>query len=168
MKNSVITSFENKFLPKNRIHPTFRPGDTLRVHYKLEETTKGSKGTKKYRIQVYEGVCIRFKKGTANSSFTVRKIGANSIGVERVFPLHSKLIDKITIISSGTVKRARLYYLRDLSGKAARIKPRRVSLEATSTVVTSTEKASAPKETTAKETKAPAPKATTAKETKKK
>ena len=135
MKNSVITNFENKYLSKQqKVHPTFRPGDTVRVHYKLEETSKSTKDAKKYRIQVYEGVCIRFKKGTAESSFTVRKIGANSIGVERIFPLHSRLIDKITVISGGEVRRSRLYYLRNLSGKAARIKTRRLSSGALTTI----------------------------------
>ena len=135
MKNSMITNFENKYLSKQqKIHPTFRPGDTVRVHYKLEETSKSTKEAKKYRIQVYEGVCIRFKKGTAESSFTVRKIGANSIGVERIFPLHSRLIDKITVVSGGEVRRSRLYYLRQLSGKAARIKTRRLSSGSLTTV----------------------------------
>ena len=106
----------------------------MRVHYKLEETSKSTKEAKKYRIQVYEGVCIRFKKGTAESSFTVRKIGANSIGVERIFPLHSRLIDKITVVSGGEVRRSRLYYLRQLSGKAARIKTRRLSSGSLTTV----------------------------------
>ena len=135
MKNSMITNFENKYLSKQqKIHPTFRPGDTVRVHYKLEETSKSTKEAKKYRIQVYEGVCIRFKKGTAESSFTVRKIGANSIGVERIFPLHSRLIDKITVVSGGEVRRSRLYYLRQLSGKSARIKTRRLSSGSLTTV----------------------------------
>ncbi len=124
MKNSVITDFEKSMFTDLKQHPAFRPGDTLRVHYKVEESSKD--GKKKYRIQPFEGVCLRFKKGTTGSSFTIRKIGANSVGVERVFPLYSPYVDRIDIISGGKVRRSRLYYLRELSGKAARIKARRL------------------------------------------
>lgn len=126
MKNSLITQFEERVFPKTKTHPNFRPGDTVRVNYKVEETAKGSEKEKKYRIQAFEGVCIRYKKGTAESSFTIRKIGANSVGVERIFPLCSPYVDSIEILSGGRVRRARLYYLRELSGKAARIRSRRL------------------------------------------
>lgn len=95
--------------------PDFRPGDTLKVHAKIVEGTKE-------RIQIFEGVVIRRQRGnTPRASFTVRKISYN-IGVERTFLLHSPRIDKIELISRGEVRRARLFYLRDLRGKSARIK----------------------------------------------
>lgn len=125
MRNAILTNFEERMNKSRKIHPSFRPGDTVRVHFKIEEGSSKS-GKKKYRIQAFEGVCIRYKKGTAASSFTVRKIGANSIGVERIFSLQSQLIDHIDLVSGGCVRRARLYYLRDLKGKAARISSRRL------------------------------------------
>lgn len=97
--------------------PSFRPGDTIRVHAKIVEGDKE-------RIQVFEGVCIRRSKGGNRGTFTVRKT-SYGVGVERTFPLHSPRIDKIEIKSSGLVRRSRLYYLRDLTGKAARIRSRR-------------------------------------------
>lgn len=93
--------------------PNFRPGDSLKVYCKIHEGEKE-------RIQIFEGVCIRRKRGGVQSSFTVRKI-SYGIGVERIFPLHSPQIDKVELVSSGKVRRSRLYYLRDLTGKAARI-----------------------------------------------
>jgi large subunit ribosomal protein L19 len=87
--------------------PSFKPGDTIKVHVKIKEGDKE-------RIQVFEGVCAR-------ATFTVRKISFGH-GVERIFPLHSKVIDKVEIVRSGRVRRAKLYYIRDLRGKAARIK----------------------------------------------
>ena len=124
MRNKLITQFEERIFPKKRQHPQFRPGDTVRVDYKVEESAKTADGEKKFRIQSFEGVCLRYKKGTVDSTFTVRKIGANSVGVERIFPICSPYIDSITVLSGGRVRRARLYYLRELSGKAARIKSR--------------------------------------------
>jgi large subunit ribosomal protein L19 len=97
--------------------PSFRRGDTIRVHAKIVEGDKE-------RIQVFEGVCIRRSKGGNRGTFTVRKT-SYGVGVERTFPLHSPRIDKIEIKSSGLVRRSRLYYLRDLTGKAARIRSRR-------------------------------------------
>lgn len=128
MRNQVITEFENKQFPRTVKHPDFRPGDTVRVHYKIEEKPDASVkfADKKFRLQAFEGVCIRFKKGNANSSFTVRKIGANGIGVERIFPYCSPYIEKVDLVSSGVVRRSRLYYLRNLFGKAARITTRRL------------------------------------------
>lgn len=119
MKNSLISSFEKKkFQDVSKAVPIFRPGDTVRVDYKIHEG--GEK--KKFRIQSFEGVVIRKKKGSAEATFTVRKIGANSIGVERCFPLYSPNIAEIKVLASGVVRRSRLYYLRQLAGKAARIR----------------------------------------------
>lgn len=98
--------------------PDFRPGDTVKVHAKIREGEKE-------RIQVFQGVVIRKRKGNIGATFTVRKV-SYGIGVERVFPLHSPVIDKIEVTSRGKVRRARLYYLRKLRGKAARIKEKRV------------------------------------------
>ncbi len=134
MKNAILAQFEELFTSKTKQHPNFRPGDTIRVHYKIEESKTGAK-EKKFRIQVFEGVCLRFHRGTTSASFTVRKVGANAVGVERVFAYHSPYIDRIDIVSGGAVRRSRLYYLRSLAGKAARIKSRRLKAgEPTSTL----------------------------------
>ena len=94
-------------------HPSFRPGDTLRVHVKVKEGSRE-------RIQVFEGVVIKRRGGGISETFTVRKI-SYGVGVERTFPLHTPKIDKIEVVRRGKVRRAKLYYLRDLRGKAARI-----------------------------------------------
>jgi large subunit ribosomal protein L19 len=94
--------------------PFFKAGDTVKVFVKIKEGEKE-------RIQVFKGVVIRRRKGTTNATFTVRKI-SYGIGVERIFPLHSPSIDKIEIVTRGRVRRSRLYYLRKLRGRAARIK----------------------------------------------
>jgi len=96
--------------------PDFRAGDTLRVHVRIREGDKE-------RIQVFEGVVIRRKRAGTSSSFTVRKL-SYGVGVERQFPLYSPLIAKIEVKSRGKVRRSRLFYLRELRGKAARIKDR--------------------------------------------
>ena len=93
--------------------PEFSPGDTVRVNVKV---TEGSRT----RVQAYEGVCIARKGGGVNESFTVRKISYGE-GVERVFPIYSPMIDSLEVVRRGKVRRAKLYYLRDLRGKAARI-----------------------------------------------
>jgi large subunit ribosomal protein L19 len=93
--------------------PSFRPGDTVKVHVKVVEGEKE-------RIQVFEGVVLRRANGRNRETFTVRKV-SYGIGVERTFPVHSPRIDKIEVLTRGRVRRAKLYYLRDLSGKAARI-----------------------------------------------
>ena len=98
----------------NRNIPSFRAGDTVRVHAKIVEGERE-------RIQVFEGVVIRKKRGGINSNFTVRRV-SHGIGVERVFPYHSPLIAKVEVTKVGRVRRARLYYLRDRVGKAARIR----------------------------------------------
>ena len=97
--------------------PAFRPGDTLRVHVRVTEGNRS-------RIQVFQGVVIRRQGGGARETFTVRKI-SYGVGVERTFPLHTPAIEKIEVASRGQVRRAKLYYLRSLRGKAARIKERR-------------------------------------------
>ncbi len=98
--------------------PQFGPGDTVRVHAKVVEGTRE-------RIQVFEGVVIRRRSGGVNENFTVRRIASHGIGVERTFLIHSPRIEKIEVVRNGLVRRAKLYYLRDLTGKAARIKERR-------------------------------------------
>lgn len=98
-------------------HPHFRAGDTLRVHYTVREGEKE-------RIQVFEGVVIGKSGAGISETFTVRKI-SNGIGVERVFPVHSPRIDHLDVAKIGRVRRAKLYYLRNLSGKAARIRSKR-------------------------------------------
>lgn len=94
--------------------PLFRAGDTLRVHVKVKEGQRE-------RIQMFEGVVIQRRGGGASETFTVRKI-SNGVGVERTFPVHSPKIDKLEVIRRGKVRRAKLFYLRELRGKAARIK----------------------------------------------
>ena len=94
--------------------PNFKPGDTLKVYVTIKEGDKT-------RVQLFEGVCIARKGGGISETFTVRKI-SYSVGVERTFPLHSPVIDKIEVVKVGKVRRAKLHYLRGLSGKAARIK----------------------------------------------
>ncbi len=94
--------------------PEFRAGDTLTVHVRVIEGDKE-------RVQVFQGVCIKRKGGGINETFTVRKI-SNGVGVERIFPLHSPRLAKIEVTRRGRIRRAKLYYLRDLKGKAARIK----------------------------------------------
>jgi large subunit ribosomal protein L19 len=98
--------------------PDFRPGDTVRVHVKIREAGKE-------RVQVFEGVVIRRRGGGARETFTVRKV-SYGVGVERTFPLHSPMIEFIELVQRGKVRRARLYYLRKLQGKAARIEEKRI------------------------------------------
>jgi len=97
--------------------PNFSVGDTVRVHFKIVEGEKE-------RIQIFEGVVIRKRKGGVGATFTVRKV-SYGIGVERIFPLHTPRIEKMEVVNRGRVRRARLYYLRHLRGKAARIKTKR-------------------------------------------
>ncbi len=109
--HSIIKKLEDQNL-KSDI-PAFRVGDTVRVQVKVVEGEKE-------RIQAFEGVVIKFSRGGARSTFTVRKV-SYGVGVERIFPLHSSRLEKIQVLTHGQVRRARLYYLRGLSGKAARI-----------------------------------------------
>jgi len=97
--------------------PDFKPGDTVKVHARIKEGEKE-------RIQVFQGVVIRKRKGNTGATFTVRKV-SYGIGVERIFPLHTPNIDKVEVVSRGKVRRSRLYYLRNLRGRAARIKEKR-------------------------------------------
>jgi large subunit ribosomal protein L19 len=97
--------------------PDFRAGDTLKVHVKVVEGNRS-------RVQVFQGVCIRVQGSGIGRTFTVRKVSFG-VGVERTFPLHTPIIDKIEVVTRGDVRRAKLYYLRDLRGKAAKIKEKR-------------------------------------------
>jgi large subunit ribosomal protein L19 len=99
--------------------PSFAPGDTVKVHVKITEGEKE-------RIQAFQGVVISKRGGGTRATFTVRKV-SYGIGVERIFPLHSPVIDKIEVITHGRVRRSKIYYLRKLRGKAARIKERRIN-----------------------------------------
>ena len=114
--SNLLETFERqqieKLTSKKRV-PAFRPGDTLKVTVRI---TEGSKS----RLQAFEGICIARKNNSVNSNFTVRKI-SHGEGVERVFPLFSPLVEKIEVVRKGDVRRAKLYYLRELSGKKARI-----------------------------------------------
>ena len=94
--------------------PSFKSGDTVKVHFRIIEGEKE-------RIQVFEGAVTRIHKGTTNANFTVRKI-SDGIGVERVFPFHSPFLERVEVVTEGKVRRSRLYYLRGLKGKAAKIK----------------------------------------------
>jgi large subunit ribosomal protein L19 len=97
--------------------PEFRPGDTVKVHVKVVEGNRS-------RIQVFQGVCIRQQGSGIRRTFTVRKISFG-VGVERTFPMHTPIVDRIEVATRGDVRRAKLYYLRNLRGKAAKIKERR-------------------------------------------
>ncbi|MDX8390400.1 MAG: 50S ribosomal protein L19 [Mariprofundaceae bacterium] len=105
--------------------PAFREGDTVKVNVRVVDFKDTKKGVeKRERLQAYEGLVIARHNNGISSSFTVRKI-SNGIGVERIFPLHSPLLESITLTRRGSVRRAKLYYLRALRGKAARIRERR-------------------------------------------
>ena len=112
---NMIDLIEQEQLRDDR--PALRSGDTVQVHVKVKEGNRE-------RVQVYEGVVIRIKGGGIRETFTVRRV-AYGVGVERTFPVHSPSIDKIVVLRHGKVRRAKLYYLRNLTGKAARIRERR-------------------------------------------
>lgn len=97
-------------------HPQFRPGDTVKVHIRIIEGSKE-------RIQVFQGVVIKRKRGDMDASYTVRKV-SHGVGVEKTFALHNPRIEKVELVSRGRVRRSRLYYLRERRGKAARIRER--------------------------------------------
>lgn len=118
-----------------REHPSFGPGDTVRVHVKIKEGEKE-------RIQVFEGIVIARKHGGVRETFTVRKVSFG-VGVERIFPLHSPSIDKIEVVRRGRVRRAKLYYLRKLRGKAARIRELDTRLKGAASLAATAEKGSA-------------------------
>lgn len=98
--------------------PQFKAGDTVKVHYRIIEGEKE-------RVQVFQGAVLRVRRGTTDATFTVRKL-SSGIGVERVFPTNSPYIDRVEIVSEGKVRRSRIYYLRNLRGKAARIKSKQI------------------------------------------
>lgn len=114
MRNKYIESFEQAQLENKNI-PSFRAGDTLRVAVRIKEGNKE-------RVQNFEGLCISVRGQGTGKTFNVRKVGANSVGVERIFPLYTESIESIEVLRRGRVRRAKLFYLRDLKGKAARIK----------------------------------------------
>ena len=111
MMRKAIADVEAKYVRKDV--PEMRAGDNVRVHTKIKEGDKE-------RIQIFEGVVIAYRKGGTSSNFTVRKV-SYGVGVERIFPVHSPRIDKVEVLGHGEVRRARLYFLRDLQGKAARL-----------------------------------------------
>ena len=113
----LVKFVEEQAVIRNEV-PAFKAGDTISVHYKIREGNKE-------RIQIYQGVVIQLNSEGVNSTFTVRKI-SNGIGVERIFPVNSPNIEKIVVNSYGKVRRAKLFYLRGLTGKAARIKSKRI------------------------------------------
>lgn len=100
-------------------HPNFRPGDTIKVHIRIIEGNKE-------RVQIFQGVVVKCKRGTMDASYTVRKI-SHGVGVEKTFALHNPRIEKIEVVTRGRVRRSRLYYLRKLRGKAARIRERGIT-----------------------------------------
>ena len=109
----LVKFVEEQVIAKNEF-PSFKSGDTVSVHYKIREGNKE-------RIQIYQGVVIQRNSAGANETFTVRKM-SNGVGVERIFPINSPNIDKVEVNSHGKVRGAKLFYLRELTGKAARIK----------------------------------------------
>jgi len=117
MIDPKIALVEKKFVKDSETIPAFRPGDTVKVHVRVKEGEKS-------RIQIFEGVVIGRQHGGIRENFIVRKI-SNGVGVERIFPVHCPSVDKVEIVRKGRVRRAKLYYIRKLSGKAARIKERR-------------------------------------------
>ena len=124
---NIVETVEKKYL-KSKL-PAFRPGDTVQVHVKVKETekAKGKKEEKeKERIQVFEGVVIGKRGRGIQSSFVVRKVSFG-VGVERIFPVHSPSIEKIKVLKHGKVRRAKLYYLRERTGKAAKIQEKQTA-----------------------------------------
>src|SRR6202051_1942619 len=114
MQNAMMAKIEKKNL--RGPHPEFRPGDTIKVHVKIKEGDKE-------RLQVFEGTVIARNNTGMGATITVRKVSFGQ-GVERIFPLHAKIIDHIDVVRTGRVRRAKLYYLRGLKGKAARLRER--------------------------------------------
>ncbi|EIQ8883134.1 50S ribosomal protein L19, partial [Campylobacter coli] len=113
MKNKYIEQFEAKQIEGKNV-PEFRAGDTLKLAIRIKEGDKT-------RIQNFEGICIARRGNGVDETFIVRKMGANNVGVERIFPIYSESLESITVLRKGRVRRARLFYLRDRRGKAARI-----------------------------------------------
>jgi len=113
----LVKFVQDEFVAKNEL-PEFNSGDTITVYYKIKEGDKE-------RIQFFKGVVLQRRGAGITETFTIRKIAANSIGVERIFPVNSPNIDKIEVNKKGVVRRARIFYLRELTGKKARIKEKR-------------------------------------------
>jgi large subunit ribosomal protein L19 len=129
---NIVENVGKKYL-KSKL-PEFKPGDTVQVHVRVKETEKASAKKKeaekeKERIQVFEGVVIGMRGRGIQSSFVVRKISFG-IGVERIFPFHSPSVEKIKVVKRGNVRRAKLYYLRERTGKAAKIKEQQQTAQA--------------------------------------
>jgi len=117
-KMDLVKFVQDEFVPKNDF-PQFGAGDTVTVFYKIKEGDKE-------RTQFFKGVVLQRRGAGITETFTIRKIGANSIGVERIFPVNSPILEKIEVNKRGMVRRARIFYLRELTGKKARIKERRI------------------------------------------
>src|SRR5437870_11347747 len=115
MQNALVSKFISKHA-RAKPHPEFRPGDTIRVHVRIREGDKE-------RLQAFEGTVIARKNTGMGETVTVRKVSFGQ-GVERIFPLHARIIERIDVVRTGKVRRAKLYYLRQLKGKAARLKER--------------------------------------------
>ncbi len=111
----VMQSIAQEYLKKDV--PEFRPGDTVKVHIKIKEGSRE-------RIQIFEGFVLKKQNGGIGETFTVRRI-ASGVGVEKTFPLHSPLVEKIEVVRRGRVRRAKLYYMRERTGKSAKIKARK-------------------------------------------
>ena len=111
---NIIRQIENEHLRMDM--PEFRAGDTVKVHTRIIEGDKE-------RIQVFQGVVLRINRGTTDATFTVRKV-SDGVGVERIFPMHTPAIDRVEVVLQGKVRRSRIYFLRKLAGKAARLKSR--------------------------------------------
>jgi len=114
---NLVKSLERQLEPNPNI-PDLRPGDTVRVHARIIEGDRE-------RVQIFQGTVIRIRRGGAGASFTVRRIASHGIGVERTFPFYSPRIEKVEVTRRAKVRRAKLYYLRDRRGKAARLKEKR-------------------------------------------
>jgi len=124
---NLIKIAEQAFAGESKIYPDFKAGDTITVTYRIKEENKE-------RLQKFRGVCIQRKGTGVTQTFTVRKI-SNDVGVERIFPINSPFIEGIELNKSGKVRRARIFYLRQLTGKKARIKEKRVNIAAPATEV---------------------------------
>jgi large subunit ribosomal protein L19 len=114
--SKIIDKIENESMRHD--HPDFRPGDSVKVYIRIIEGTKE-------RVQIFQGVVLRRKRGTMGAAFTVRKI-SHGVGVEKTFALHNPRLEKIEVVTRGRVKRSKLYYLKGLKGKAARIREKGV------------------------------------------
>ncbi|MGL4364535.1 MAG: 50S ribosomal protein L19 [Bacteroidales bacterium] len=120
MKSDLVKIAESALYSQEKSHPAFNSGDTIAVTYRIVEETKE-------RLQTFRGVVIQRRGSGVTQTFTIRKM-SDSIGVERIFPINSPFIEKIELIKAGKVRRARIFYLRELTGKKARIKEKKISV----------------------------------------